>query len=53
MVVYIWFKILELFDRSHDLSQVEKKIQSTHFGKRNLTPPNVHSRPTNSISYEN
>ena len=52
MVVYIWFKILELFDRSHYLSQAEKKMQSTHFGKGSLTIPNFHSRPTNSISYE-
>ena len=27
-------------------------VESTHFGKRPLTPPHFHSRPTNSISYE-
>jgi hypothetical protein len=27
-------------------------VESTHFGKRSLNPPQFHSRPTNSISYE-
>ena len=28
------------------------EMESTHFGKRSLTPPNFHPRPPNSISYE-
>ena len=29
-----------------------KGVESTHFGKRTLTPPHFHSRPTKGISYE-
>ena len=29
-----------------------ERVESTHFGKHYLNPPNFHSRPTNSVSYE-